>query len=56
MSQTRKEKLVDELRQMIGDAEYLLINTPENITAKEYEEAIDRIMYLRETLNNVLKM
>ena len=56
MSKTRKEKLVEELRQMIDEAENLLINTPKNVTADEYQDAIERIRYLRETLKNVLKM
>ena len=56
MSKTRKEKLVEELRQLIEEAENLLINTPENVTAGEYQHAIERIKYLRETLKNVLKM
>jgi ElaB/YqjD/DUF883 family membrane-anchored ribosome-binding protein len=56
MSKTRKEKLVDELIQMIEDAENLLVSTPGNVTEEEYQETIERIEYLRGTLNNVLKM
>jgi ElaB/YqjD/DUF883 family membrane-anchored ribosome-binding protein len=56
MSKTRKEKLVDELIQMIEDAENLLVSTPGNVTEEEYQETIERIEYLRGPLNNVLKM
>jgi len=56
MSKTRKEKLLEELMQMIEEAENLLINTPENVTVGEYQQAIERIKYLRETLKNVSKM
>ncbi|WP_171037820.1 hypothetical protein [Dyadobacter luticola] len=56
MSKSRREKLVEELQQMIDEAESLLINTPNNVTAEEYQHAIERIKYLRETLKNVLKM
>ncbi|WP_221392867.1 hypothetical protein [Dyadobacter sp. NIV53] len=49
MSKTRKEKLVEELGQLIEEAENLLINTSENVTAGEYQHAIERIKYLRET-------
>ena len=56
MSKTRKEKLLEELMQMIEEAENLLIHTPENVTAGEYQQAIERIKYLRETLKNVSKM
>jgi ribosomal protein L10 len=56
MSKSRKEKLAEELKQVIEDAENLLINTPENVTAGEYQQTIERIKYLRETLKNVLKM
>ncbi|MCF2489363.1 hypothetical protein [Dyadobacter sp. CY347] len=56
MSKTRKEKLVEELRMIIDEAENLLINTPEDVTAGEYQQTIERIKHLRETLNNVLKM
>lgn len=40
MSKTRKEKLVDELTQMIEEAESQLINTPDNVMAEEYQQAI----------------
>lgn len=56
MSKTRKEKLVEELRKIIEEAENLLINTPEDVTAGEYQQTIERIKHLRETLKNVLKM
>ena len=56
MSKTRKEKLVEELSHVIEEAENLLINTPENVTAGEYQQAIERIKYLRKTLKNILKM
>ncbi|SKB80078.1 hypothetical protein [Dyadobacter psychrophilus] len=44
MSKTRKEKLVEDLRRIIEEAENLLINTPDGVTAEEYQQ------------NNVLKM
>jgi G3E family GTPase len=48
--------LVDELTQMIEEAESLLINTPDNVTAEEYQQATERIKYLRETMKNIRKM
>ncbi|WP_439581882.1 hypothetical protein [Dyadobacter bucti] len=56
MSKTRKKKLIEELQQMIEEAEHLLIDTPEDISAWEYQQAIERIKYLRDTLKKVLKM
>ena len=53
MSKTRKEKLIEGIREKLDKLEKLLIETPDDMTHKEYLGLIKEIQELRKALEIV---
>lgn len=56
MSKTRKQKMIDLLQEEIDQLEDLLIDTPAEFTAEEYQQIIARIEFMREALKKLQEM
>jgi hypothetical protein len=50
MSKTRKEKVVEELKNRLDSIERILIETPEEMGSEDYEKLIDEAKQVTEML------